>query len=519
MTDFNYAIVGAGSAGAPLAARLTEDPAIRVLLVEAGPDYPAPGALPPDLLDARRNAGTQHDWPYVAEPVPGATMPYRRGRLVGGTSAINAAIAVRATAADFDEWVALGNPAWAWEAVSPYFRRIEDDRDYRDDWHGVGGPLPIVRWRPDEWTPRQRAFYHACRAVGLADLPDYNYPAGSGVGSLPMNRIGTTRISTARAYLDPARGRPNLIVRPHSLVNRIAFRGTRAIGVELVGDAGIEMVQADRVVLTAGAIGSPAILLRSGIGPAADLAALDIAPRVDLPGVGAHLSDHPTIPLWLVPPPGTLDLEAPVFQVLARYTASGSSDVDDMMLVLQSYADTSARTTPAISAAVAAPLAPVIRAALMRPRAAGRVTLTSSDLGAQPHIALNYVGDPEDLRRLMDGVRRAWRVAQTPEMRGEHVRIAGVDEALLDADGPLAEYVRVTVGTFCHALGTARMGPDGDPGAVVDERCRVRGVENLWVADASVMPAVPHVMPNLTTIMIGERVADWLRQGDDVRVG
>jgi predicted dehydrogenase (TIGR03970 family) len=511
VATFDYVIVGAGSAGATLAARLSDDPSLRVMLVEAGPDYPSPAKTPADLLDARRNAGGPHDWQYVAAPVPGRSAPYSRGKVVGGTSAINAALAIRATPADFDEWAALGNPEWAWKRVLPFLQRLEDDHDYRDDRHGAGGPIPVCRWLPHEWLPEQACFYSACRAAGFADLPDHNHPGGEGVGSLPMNRDGLQRVSTARAYLDPARHRPNLTILPHSLVDRVRLSGTRAAGVDLARDGERQTVHADRVVLSAGAINSPAILLRSGLGPADDLTALGIRPVVNLPGVGKRLWDHPSVPLWLVPHSSDADFSTPTFQVAARYTDHGQTDSSDMFLFMASCMDLTAE--PALMAELGTPVALSINPVLMKPRAAGRLTLASTDPREQPAIALNYMSHPEDLRRLMAGLRLAWAIAQEPEMTPTLSRVAGMDDSILASDSALAAYVMANVDSFCPAAGTARMGDAGDAQSVVNQRCRVQGVDNLWVVDASVMPTVPSVPPNLTTIMIAERVADWLKQG------
>jgi choline dehydrogenase len=248
--------------GVPLAARLSEDLDHSVVLLEAGPDYASRSDMSPDLLDSRNLAGMRHDWNYVATPVEGRAIPYRRGKVTGGTSAINAAAAQWGRPEDFAAWVKRGNPEWGWERVLPFFRRIESDANGQGDGHGRNGPITINRYANSELIPIQRAFYDACREAGFPDVRDHNAIAAnaSGVGPWPLNREGTTRISTALAYLEPARKRPNFTIRPESVVRRLRFDGNRAIGVELADGA---VASGKSIVLAAGAIGSPAILLRS----------------------------------------------------------------------------------------------------------------------------------------------------------------------------------------------------------------------------------------------------------------
>jgi choline dehydrogenase len=371
--------------------------------------------------------------------------------------------------------------------------------------------VAICRWRRDELIPTQRAFFDVCRRLGFPEVTDHNDPHATGVGPFPQNRRERLRLSTAFAYLMSARERSNLAIQPHSLVDRVLVEGDRAVGVEVTDGPGRRVVRGRRIVLSAGAIGSPAILLRSGIGPGAALDEFDITPVVDLPGVGAGLVDHPVSRLLLVPRPGSSDLEMPLAQVVLRYTAPASDEFNDMQLVMFSHVDVAGIGGEEAVARVGAPVVIGLPAALERPLSRGRVSLAGADPIIPPRIELNFADDSEDLRRLVEGVRLAWQVAHEPEIAAYVERVALLTEAELNSDEALGAYVRATVTTQFHPCGTARMGRADDPMAVVDERCGLRGVDDLLVVDASIMPNIPRANINLTTIMMGERVADWMR--------
>jgi choline dehydrogenase len=510
-------IVGAGSSGAALASRLSEDAERSVLLLEAGPDYASVEQTPQDLLDGRNMSVQVHDWGFTADAVPGRQITYPRGKVTGGSSAVNATVALRGVPADYDEWAAWGNTEWSWQHVLPFFRKLEDDQDEQGDLHGSGGPIPVRRWKSDEVRPAQQAYFNYLRRAGFPEVGDHNHPESTGVGIIPQNQRNFVRMSAAIGYLAPARHRVNLTIKPHCLVNRVLFDGRHAIGVELESGGVTQRVLGRRITLSAGAVVSPAILMRSGIGPAQDLQALGIEPLVDAP-VGTRLNDHPLAFVFALPRPGVCDRAQPFIQVMLRYTAPGSDVFNDMQLYLGSQFDVLELAGPEAMAMVGAQVVIGAGASLQRPLSRGRLTLTSRDPHDQPKLDLNYCSDPkgEDLRRLVEGVRLGYGVVTSPELAPFVERVALLTDDAVASDEALAQYVQMTVGTTFHPVSTAPMGPEGDANAVVDQRCRVRGVENLRVVDASVMPNIVRCNTNLTCMMIGERVAEWMRSEEPV---
>jgi choline dehydrogenase len=495
-------VVGGGSAGCVLATRLSEDPACQVVLLEAGQDLARLADMPPDILDAS-GPTLAHDWGYLAEPGPlgrRATLP--RARLIGGCSATNGCFALRGAPADYDSWAHQGNPGWSYAEVLPFFCRLEADADFDDQWHGADGPVPIRRHPRAELNPVQAAFIDAARACGLPYAADHNRPGAIGVGPTPRNARDGVRMSTSLTYLAAARGRPNLTVRGGTVADRIEVHGGAATGVRLAGG---EIVPTDRVILAAGAYASPAILQRSGIGPAAQLRSLGIGVAADLPGVGENLTDHPLVAVDL---PTRRGATGPRFQTMAtlRSRLAPPGGAPDLHLFAAGPFD--AGPAGAVFGLVTG---------LVLPFSRGWVRLRSADPADPPRIDVAHLRHPDDMRRMIEATLLARAISRTAPLAGlvDGAELAPGPSISDDDTGAIATSIASRVGTYHHPAGTCSMGPDPGTGAVVDARGRVHGIEHLYIADASIMPAPPSANTNLPTIMIAERIASWLAAGGD----
>lgn len=338
---YDVIVIGAGSSGAVVASRVSEHPSRSVLLIEAGPDYADIEKTPFDLVNSHNNSYTDHDWGLTYQPTFGRNDPLPRGRVTGGSSAVNTTIALRGMPEDYDEWADQGNAEWTWQKVLPAFRRLERDLDFGDEsYHGDAGPISIRRYPPDELLPQQQAFLATSRELGYPDCADANDPDGWGAGPHPMNKLGRLRVSCAIGYLAAARIRPNLQIRANVLVLRLLFNSGSCSGVEVeTKEGGIEQISARLVVLSAGAIMSPAILMRSGVGPRDQLDSLGIDRLRDVPGVGANLCDHPALAVVCrVKDPAIIDSDQPLIQTILRYTADGSERRNDLQIEQLSFA-------------------------------------------------------------------------------------------------------------------------------------------------------------------------------------
>jgi choline dehydrogenase len=501
--EWDVVVVGAGTSGCAVAARLA-DAGRRVLVLEAGADHPRPADFPPELRDpaTMRAAVPGHpaNWDLTADLTAGLTTRVPRGRVVGGSSALNAGSFIRGTRADFDGWAAAGNDLWSYDAVLPAFCRLEADADLGNrPGHGADGPMPVER--APAGHPLADAFAAAADELGCPAEPDKNADGPPGYGPVPLNVSAGVRVNTAMAYLSPRRGLPGLTVRGGVPVRRVVVEGGRAVGVETAGG----VVRAAEVVLAAGAVGSPHLLLLSGIGPADDLRAAGVPVVADVPGVGAGFTDHPHVYVGfrpvrpLPPPPGRLPLHG-----VLHATSVGSSFPGDLEILPW--------LTP-FSRITGGPDGPhedelVVGVGLQREDSRGRLTLVSEDPTRQPRLEYRYLTEESDRRRMRDGVRLAVSLLRTrPLVPLVTVGLAG---DVLDRNAALDRWVRAHLTTAVHLAGTARMGTDSDGDATVDQRLRVRGVADLRVVDTSVMPQVTSRGPAATAVMLGERAAELL---------
>ncbi len=498
-------VLGAGSAGAVIAARATERSDNEVLLLEAGPDYPELGSLPRDLIDGSHNSVRDHDWGYRHRPMPAqVAFDFPRGKVVGGSSAVNTCIALRGQPYDYDEWASLGLPEWSWEHCLPAFKRLETDLDVKNEWHGAAGPVPIRRHTADELVPWQAAFLEACAELGFPAAYDTNDPTSTGYGPHAMNKVGGERMSAARCYLTPeVRRRPNLRLRPNVLARRLLFEGRRAVGVEVEADGRIERIGARRVIVSAGAINTPGLLLRSGVGPRAEVERLGVTPVADVPAIGTRLLDHPGAAIFLVPRWGLSKTTHPLVQTVLRYRSRGSPYAkNDMQLQPGSFVPLPPTAMPFVTLACC----------VGKPRGVGTLRWNSADPRAKPRIDSGVLSHDEDRSRAVEAMELARACVHTRAMRDLVTFLWPLDSLLRDRSR-LRNWIASSCGSGYHPSGTVPMGPDDSPDAATDGRGRVRGTKALVVADASLMPTIPSSNTNLASLMIGERFGEWAREG------
>jgi choline dehydrogenase len=512
---YDAIVIGAGSAGAILASRLSEDPERSVLLLEAGPDYPHIDHLPEEVkygyateIDIMTSA---HNWQFVGKATDEAQeMLVPRGKVTGGSSAINGQVFLRGVPEDYDSWAAMGNNQWGFQELLPYFCKLENDQNCHDAFHGNDGPIIAHRFPRATWLPSQVAFYEACRAAGFPDCTDHNHPDSTGVGPTPFNNPNGIRYSTALGHLSQARHRLNLTIQANCLVRRLVFNGKQATGVEVERGGETFVVEGHEIILSAGAIGSPHILLLSGIGPAEQLQQVGIPVVHALPGVGQNLRDHPLVWVtWRTRPDFPLDALAPRMQVCLRYTAEGSELRNDMKISMQSFATERINRGGNRTEAVGVRMTAGIQLALGK----GELRLTSADPTVQPFLDYRYLEEAFDRQRLREAIRLCVSLAEHDSFQAIIAERLEPTDADLASDDALDAWLRREVTTSQHISCTCKMGPASDPMAVVDQFGRVYGVSNLRVVDASIMPDCIRANTNVTTMMIGERLADFIRQG------
>ncbi len=519
---YDYVIVGAGSAGCVLANRLSEDPDVSVLLLEAGPpDTNQNIHVPLGYLQLTR---TELDWDYCTAPEPecnGRRIPLPRGRVLGGSSSINAMVYIRGNRRDYDEW---GVPGWSAAELVPYFLKSEDNERGASRWHGAGGPLPVSEGRSR--NPMASAFVEAGVQAGLARNDDFNGEQQDGVGLYQVTQRGGLRASAAVAYLHPVSERANLTVLPYMLVQRVLFEGTRAVGVQASQLGQVQELRAEReVILCGGTYNSPQLLMLSGIGPAEHLTMREIEVLLDQPGVGENLSDHAgAYAVWTTPAEVSL-LRSLEPEALREYEATQTGPLASNFAEAGGFARVAPDAPAPDFQFHVVPLALIdegmtdpeahgmlVSPCLLTPHSRGNVRLASKDPSAKPIVHHSFYTAGDDLQRMIAGMRLTLEICAQRALAPYCVQSCiGASD---DSDEAIRDLIARTTYSVYHPVGTCRMGADTQ--AVVDTELRVNGVEALRVVDASVMPVVPRGNTNAPTIAVAERAADLIRHDHPV---